>query len=143
MPKEYKKQWKDKRGIKFSRSKMAAQGCRGRKWHNYPDGFKPKRQVIYRNIWEAYNGPIPEGMFIHHIDGDNRNHAIENLQLVVPGQHLKIHRARGDWNHKDPRSISGLNKAQKKARAWHSSPEGRAWHRKHAKKTGFGTRDAS
>ena len=51
-----------------------------------------KRQVmVSRLVWEASHGPIPAGMVIHHIDGDNQDNRIENLQMVTPAEHRHIH----------------------------------------------------
>ena len=52
-------------------------------------------------IWEKYNGKIPLGMQIHHIDGNKLNNKIENLQLVTPFEHKRIHSGcrivNGEW----------------------------------------------
>ena len=45
-----------------------------------------------RYIWEKYNGTIPKGMFIHHINGNGFDNRIENLQMVTRKEHGKIHR---------------------------------------------------
>ncbi|MCG3180456.1 MAG: hypothetical protein BIFFINMI_02817 [Phycisphaerae bacterium] len=45
----------------------------------------------HRAVWEANRGPIPEGMAIHHVNGNNRDNRIENLQLVTPAEHRHIH----------------------------------------------------
>ena len=42
-------------------------------------------------VWEEHYGEIPEGMQIHHIDGDKTNNDISNLQLVTPLEHKRIH----------------------------------------------------
>jgi len=42
-------------------------------------------------VWEQHNGKIPLGMQIHHIDHDKTNNSIENLQLVTPLEHKRLH----------------------------------------------------
>lgn len=42
-------------------------------------------------IWEKHNGKIPPGMQIHHKDFNKLNNEIENLQLVTPIEHKRIH----------------------------------------------------
>lgn len=42
-------------------------------------------------VWEKANGKIPDGMQVHHIDHDKTNNAIENLQLVTPLEHKRLH----------------------------------------------------
>lgn len=41
-----------------------------------------KCYLAHRIIWEMHYGSIPEGMEIHHIDGDRANNKLENLRLV-------------------------------------------------------------
>ena len=36
---------------------------------------------VHRVVWVMFNGPIPEGMQIDHIDGDRANNKIENLRV--------------------------------------------------------------
>lgn len=38
--------------------------------------------LVHRIVWEMFNGPIPEGMLIDHIDGNGLNNSISNLRLV-------------------------------------------------------------
>jgi len=33
---------------------------------------------------------------VHHIDGDNTNNSLENLQIMSQGQHRQLHFERGD-----------------------------------------------
>ena len=42
-------------------------------------------------IWEKYNGIIPIGYDIHHIDEDKLNNNIDNLQMLLKTQHHKLH----------------------------------------------------
>lgn len=43
---------------------------------------------VHRLVWETFNGEIPEGKEIDHIDNDTRNNHIDNLQLVTRRQNL-------------------------------------------------------
>lgn len=45
-----------------------------------------KEFSAHRLIWEHFNGPIPVGMKIDHIDGDTDNNHLINLRLATPGQ---------------------------------------------------------
>ncbi len=46
---------------------------------------------LHREIWRFYNGEIPEGMAVHHIDGDPFNNNVNNLQLMQKIKHLNMH----------------------------------------------------
>jgi len=43
-------------------------------------------------IWESANGPMPNGMLIHHKDGDTLNDSLGNLVLLSKAEHLAVHR---------------------------------------------------
>lgn len=51
-----------------------------------PDGKHKSAHII---IWEAFNGPIPEGMVIDHIDGNRSNNKLSNLRLVTQSENMK------------------------------------------------------
>ena len=59
--------------------------------HNFivVNGYKVSE---HRHIWEKHNGKIPKGMFIHHKNENGKDNRIENLQLVTPKEHGKLHR---------------------------------------------------
>ena len=44
-----------------------------------------------RLVWIRYNGQIPEGYQIHHIDGNPSNDIIDNLMCVSSIRHQTIH----------------------------------------------------
>lgn len=51
------------------------------------DGYKRFRnKYIHRLVYEAFVGPIPEGMTIDHIDGNKVNNHLSNLQLMGRGK---------------------------------------------------------
>lgn len=45
-----------------------------------------------RLVWAALNGPIPDGMVIHHIDRDAMNDDPENLACLTRAEHMNEHR---------------------------------------------------
>ena len=45
--------------------------------------YKGKLYQAHRILWEMFNGPIPEGLVIDHIDGDTWNNSLSNLRVVT------------------------------------------------------------
>lgn len=52
-------------------------------------------KLIHRIVWETFNGEIPDGMQIDHIDNNKMNNDISNLQLVSPQENSKLKYTRG------------------------------------------------
>ncbi len=48
-----------------------------------------------RVVWEAWNGEIPEGLTVDHIDGDRSNNSIANLRLLSPEDNVREAKAIG------------------------------------------------
>lgn len=42
-------------------------------------------------IWEAANGPVPEGHCLHHVNHDPSDNRLENLQCVDAQTHKRLH----------------------------------------------------
>lgn len=94
-------------------------------------GSSRKRLHVY--MWEKYNGDIPKGYEIHHKDENKDNNEIENLMCMTRKEHLKWHAVNiSDEQLKKARK--NLEIAREKAKEWHKSDEGRAWHREQANK---------
>ena len=42
-------------------------------------------------LWEAVNGPVPRGYHLHHVNHNGLDNRLENLELVDPTTHKRIH----------------------------------------------------
>lgn len=50
------------------------------------------RLMLHNIVWEKHNGKkIPKGYEIHHKDFNKLNNNIDNLQLITPSEHTKLH----------------------------------------------------
>ena len=54
-----------------------------------PDPATWKRE--HRVIYEAANGPIPEGYVVHHTNGDRSDNRLENLEAMSRAEHIRLH----------------------------------------------------
>lgn len=59
------------------------------KLHKAPNGYMQirlgqKTYLAHRIVWEAFNGPIPAGMHINHINEKKDDNRLENLNLMTP-----------------------------------------------------------
>ena len=88
-----------------------------------------KRLHVY--IYEKYNGKIPKGMQVHHIDHNKDNNEISNLKLVTRKEHDKIHFEEMTEEDKERKRKNLELNARPKAIEWHKSLEGKEWHIKH------------
>lgn len=48
-------------------------------------------KMEHRVVWEAVHGPIPQGMEVHHVNGDKLDNRVENLRIVSRLEHKRIH----------------------------------------------------
>lgn len=49
---------------------------------------KRKKYYIHRLVWETFNGSIPKGYEVDHIDCDKNNNALCNLQLMTRKENM-------------------------------------------------------
>ena len=50
---------------------------------------KRYNRYIHRLVWETFNGKIPKGLEINHIDHNKSNNSLSNLELVSHSDNLK------------------------------------------------------
>lgn len=112
----------------------------GRRYRRYPDSnikahqryFGRSGGFLHRDVWEHHNGPIPEGFDVHHIDEDTSNNDIANLACIPRNEHMRTPHVRKDAYAVSEQQREHLARIRPATAAWHQSPEGREWHRKHA-----------
>lgn len=106
----------------------------GKGWVRYPESHSWgdkyfKRPIsLHVYVWEMYHGRhVPKGYVVHHIDGDPANNEIENLIAMPKSEHARLHQsARHDIGRL--RELAKIGREH--AKAWHSSPAGRQFHKK-------------
>ena len=52
-------------------------------------GLSPKYFLVHRFVYECYDGNIPDGMQINHIDSNRQNNCINNLELVTQSENMQ------------------------------------------------------
>lgn len=115
-------------GMRFTRDESTGYYLCSRKNEN---GIR-KRMHVY--VWEHYNGRVPSGCHVHHIDGDKSNNSIGNLEVLKSTDHLSMHGKENASNHHDELVTMLREKAVPKSKDWHRSEDGRAWHKMHYEK---------
>jgi hypothetical protein len=78
-------------------------------------------------VWEFYNGKVPKGHQIHHVDENKSNNSIENLRLMTAKEHLSMHMT----EEKKDRARIHAEKIRPLTKKWHASEDGRKWHKEH------------
>lgn len=88
--------------------------------------FSRGKRRLHRVVWEHFNGPIPAGQHVHHIDENRAHNQIGNLQLLAAKSHLSEHMRQPGRKRKASDALAKV--ARIAASAWHRSSEGRAEH---------------
>lgn len=83
------------------------------------NGYRnPQQTLVHRFIYEYFNGPIPPGLEVDHIDGDRLNNRLDNLQLLSAkdnarkGSGLLSMQAARDIRHRRKNGESGRSLAR-------------------------------
>ena len=45
--------------------------------------------TVSKLVWEAFNGPVPRGMQVNHINEDKTDNRLVNLNLMTPSQNCR------------------------------------------------------
>ena len=78
-------------------------------------GGMQKRYQVHRFVYECFNGSIPDGKVIDHINNDKEDNRLCNLQLMTPQQNCKKSAKDRDYsfvaqNHKNRKCLKAINK---------------------------------
>ena len=60
-----------------------------RQFKAYSDGGCTTPHYVHRFVWEWFNGPIPEGYQINHINENKEDNRLENLELVTAKENIR------------------------------------------------------
>ena len=76
---------------------------------------KLKMYYTHRFVWECFNGIIPEGKVIDHINNKKEDNELSNLQLVTQQQNCKKSAKDRDYtfvakNHENRKCVKAINK---------------------------------
>lgn len=69
-------------------------------------GGKPKN--VHIAVWEAFNGEIPKGYDVHHINHNKEDNRLENLELVDLHSHRKYHNSRSGCKVVEQYTLDGV-----------------------------------
>lgn len=64
-------------------------GSKNSKTGYYTTIVDGKAQYVHRLVWKLFNGEIPEGYEINHIDGNKSNNKLSNLELMTREENCK------------------------------------------------------
>lgn len=93
------------------------------------------KKRMHRYVWEYYNGEVPEGYHIHHIDKDKSNNDISNLEAIPFSTHAKMHSIEKAEIRREAMIENLKENALPKAVEWHKSDAGKQWHKEHYERT--------
>lgn len=88
--------YREAKDLRFNQSLMPLY----RRWQTR-DGYesvssgKSDSKQTHVMVWEAFNGPVPQGHVVHHVDHIHFNNQPGNLELMTVSDHSAYHRSVG------------------------------------------------
>lgn len=83
------------------------------------DGVREYKNV-HRLVWEAFRGPVPDGMVINHMDEDKRNNFLSNLMICTQRENVNwgtgVERRAKKWKEGRPVLTPEEKKEEKRKR---------------------------
>ena len=97
---------------------------------------KRRNFLWHRVIWFAFNGTIPQGMQVNHIDENKQNNALSNLNLMTAKENCNW----GTHNERVAAKQKGVPKSEETKRKMSESCKGRKLSEEHKRKIGTKSR---
>src|ERR1039457_396109 len=116
-------------GRTYTRYPYVGNLSHGRDFTSGMDRIDGHKRFLHRDVWEKFNGKIPEGCVVHHRDFNHSNNDIGNLILCRAAQHMSLHAKKFHREHPEF-AMAQMEINQDKCREWHGSEEGRIQHSK-------------
>lgn len=90
-------------------------------------------KTVHRLVYEAFNGPIKNGLVVNHIDEDKDNNSLTNLELLTRGDNIRYGN-RSKRQSESRKNGTGLRKLYDKKKMNSVSDATKAKHREMTKK---------
>lgn len=58
---------------------------------HWRDGKRVLGKYLHIAVWEAFNGEVPNGYDVHHINHNPSDNRLENLELITKTEHAIMH----------------------------------------------------
>lgn len=127
--------------IYIGKDGLPKQSFNGKEYTLYPKEryFSRGSKRMHTDVWIFHNGPVLKGFHVHHVNENTWDNRIENLECIEKFKHLSEHAKKKMQD--ESFKVRFYSLGIEAAKEWHKSPEGREWHRNHAKNFNFGHKE--